>query len=618
MNFTKAVILGFVCIVLQVSAAAQDNTPDPYDILNRYFEAMGGLDRLKAEKSFYFDADFEIAGLKGIIKVWNQQPGRSHYDVDVGILKIKQGENDEYEWILDQNGKLQKITNFDDATIMRKDIKRRIERYEYTDPKSDIFTVTYKGIQMFDDKDCHTVKVTNNICSDNLTYYINIESYLPVRIKSIEGVESNNKYFRDYREIDGLMVAFEIIEISHNTGQDQTTKITNYMSNPEIDYSIFEAPPEPSKDYRFETGDMAEYIPMRFIEEHIFVPVMIDCKETIWILDTGASVSVISDTLAEKLDLELEGDMKAAGAGGQVDIKFTVIPSYSIPGIVFDEQTVAVINMDELNTLLAYEIDGILGFDFLARFVTKIDYANEYISIYDPETFTYAGDGAELGFHLKENMFMVEAALDDTHKGNWLADLGSSMVSIHGTYALVNRFPERKGVESLGHGASNYFRIKNVKFKSLDFAGFRVDNPIISFSIGGTDTVFTADEIGTLGNPLFKHFVLYCDYAGERLIVEKGDNFNVESPEGKAGMGLSRGANNEIMVARVSANTPAAKAGFEEDDIILKINGIEAGCFDGLLGIRRILRERAGTKYEFIVGRDGQERKLNIKLANLY
>lgn len=605
-------------ISISSTVMAQTNAPDPYEILNAYFAAMGGLDRLKAERSSYVEADISVGGLQGTLKSWTQKPGRLAFDVDLGILTIKQGENDEYEWILDQNGKLQKITNFDDATLKRKAIKKRIENYEYADPGSDIFTLKYEGTDLFDDRDCHIIEIANNVCSDNLVYCIDTENYLLVRSMSIEGVKSNDKYYRDYREIDGLMVAFEITEIPHQTGQEQLMKITKYASNPEIDYSIFEAPPEPSKDYRFEAGNRAENIPIRFIEDHIYVPVIIDCRETIWILDTGASVSVISDTLAARLNLKLQGDMKGVGAGGQVDVKFTTIPSFRMPGIVFDEQTVAAINMDGLNALLAIEIDGILGFDFLSRFVTRIDYANESISIFDPETFTYAGDGVELGFHLKENMFMVEATLDDIHKGNWLADIGSSMISLHGAYALKNRYPERKGVEGRGRGAGGYFGIKKVKCESIDFAGFKISNPIVSFSIGGTDTVFTADEIGSLGNPVFKHFVLYCDYAGERLIVEKGDNFNEQGQDNRAGIGLTRGANKEILVSYISPDTPAEKAGFEKDDVVLSINGIEIGCFEGLAAVRKLFREKAGTQYTFIVNRGGREKELKLKLRELY
>lgn len=38
--------------------------------------------------------------------------------------------------------------------------------------------------------------------------------------------------------------------------------------------------------------------------------------ERLWILDTGAGISVVDNAMAEELGLETEGDLKAVGAGG--------------------------------------------------------------------------------------------------------------------------------------------------------------------------------------------------------------------------------------------------------------------------------------------------------------
>ena len=369
----KVVIAGLILLTLRACAFAQNNPDDPYVILNNYFKAMGGLDRLKAEQSSYFEAEISFGGFEGTLKIWEQQPGYSRYEVDLGIFNVLQGKNDKYEWTLDQNGKLQKTTNFDDVTIKRKDIKKRIEKFEYANPKSEIFKVTYEGVQAVDGKDCYVIKIANNICWDNLTYFINADNYMLEKSISIEGTESNDAFYSDYREIDGLMVAYSYREIVHKTGQDQVIYITKYLSNPKIDSVVFEAPDVSSKDYRFENGNSSENIPIRFVEEHIYVPVIIDCRETIWVLDTGSGLSFITEKLTNALGLDLQGEIKGAGAGGLVDVHFTTLPSFNIPGVIFDEQTVGVMNLDELNKMLPLEIDGILGYDFLSRFVTKVD-----------------------------------------------------------------------------------------------------------------------------------------------------------------------------------------------------------------------------------------------------
>jgi hypothetical protein len=345
---------------------------------------------------------------------------------------------------------------------------------------------------------------------------------------------------------------------------------------------------------------------------------MVGCKERWWILDTGAAMSVITTDFAEDLGLDLQGDIKGSGAGGVVNVSLATLPPLSVPGIEFDEQTVAVINMDEFIRLIGVDIAGILGFDFLSRFVTRVDYANELVSFYDPATFEYSGGGTSLDVHMKDNVFMTQATLDGVHSGSWLFDLGAGTTSLDGAFALREGYAGNKGVQGIGRGAANAFRTKAVKGKSFEFAGFTVDNPRISFPYGGADTTYRADRIGTLGNSLFRNFVLYVDYTREKVILERGAQFNFPFPENNSGLQLTRDADNNVVVLFVSPGSPADKAGFGEGDMVKSINGIEIEYLDGIIAVRELLTKGPGTEYTVVINRDGQEMKLALTLADLY
>jgi len=618
MNHFKMLLLsGFLLAVVVSTAVAQNTLDDPYEILDRYFSAMGGLDRLKAERSHYLEGNITVAGFEGTIKVWIEKPDRLRTEVDLSVFKMIQGDNGDYSWVVDTNGKLQKTTNPDEATVKRKEVKRRMAEYEYADRESDVFKVTYIGVEKIDGKSCYAVNIENNINSDYETDYINKDNFLLEKSVSIEGRESHDAFYKDYRDVAGIKVPYWQKQIAHETGQEEEMEITEYVSNPDIEPTLFDPPEEGAKDYRFTEGDRSENIPFKFEGNHLYIPVIINCKERYWVLDTGAAMSVIEMDYASELGLALQGEMKGLGAGGTVEIKLTTLPPFGIQGIEFDEQTVAAIDLRELNRMLDVEIAGILGFDFLSRFVTRIDYANELVSFYDPETFEYKGDGRELDVHVKDNVFMVKATLEDNYSGTWLFDLGASSINLNGVYALKNRFTDRKGVLGMGRGAGNVFYNKKVKCKKIDFAGYTLDNPTISFPYGGTDTVFTADNIGILGNTLFRNFVVYCDYLDERVILEKGDDFNKEFPANHSGLQIIRGVKGGYEVQYVSEDTPADKAGFRAGDVLKSINGVEVKNFDGLTAIRNVLTKEPGTKYSFVVDRDGKEKKLNIKLAKL-
>lgn len=618
-HWSWIIITLLITVALCTLAVAQGNLTDPYEILNRHFEASGGLDRLKAENSAYVEGTLAVAGLKGTLKAWTQKPDLRRTEVDLGILKITQGDNGKSTWALDSNGKLQKITKEDEATIKRREVKRRMTDYEYADPKSGVFSVTFDGTDKVNDKDCYAVKITNNINEDSQTLFINSATFLLEKSATLQGEESTDSYPGDYRKVEGLMVPFYNKEVARLTGQEQEVTVTTYVSNPTIEPALFEPPEEGGKDFEFVEGDRSENIPFQFIGNHLFLPVVVGCKERLWVLDTGAEMSAISRKFAQELGLRMEGDMKGAGAGGTVAVSFTTLPSYSIKGIDFKEQKVAVIDMVELNRMLGIEVAGILGFDFLSRFVARVDYANELVSFYDPETFEYVGEGTKLDVHIKGQVFEVSATLDGRHSGTWLFDLGASNVSLEAAFAVREGYANRKGVVGLGRGAGQTFESKSVKCDSIQIAGFSVYQPKVGLISVGADTALVADRIGGLGNSLFRNFVVYCDYAHELVVLEKGAMFNQPWPEDHSGLQLMWDtAWTVIEVLFVSPGTPAEKAGFKIGDVLRSINGIDVKYVDGVIAVRKMLTENVGTRYDFVVGRGGQENKLKLTLAELY
>lgn len=598
-------------------AMAQGRLTDPYEILNRHFAANGGLERLKAERGQYIEGTLALAGLNGSIKVWTQKPYSQRSEVDLRVLKVTQGESEKGQWVLDSNGKLQQITNLDDAALKRREVKRRMGDYEFADPKSPTFVVMLQGVEPVDNVECYVIKITNNINGDVQTSHIDTRDFLLRKSISIEGESSNESYYSDYREIGGLKVAFFNRQISLETGQEQELTITKYESNPRVEASLFEPPAQAAADFRFTVGDSAENIPFKFRGNHLYIPVVVAGQQRWWVLDTGAAMSVIDRAFADELALTIEGDMKGKAANSTVDVQFCRLPAYSIKGIEFNEQTVAVIDMTELNRVLDIEIVGILGFDFLSRFVTRVDYANETVSFYNPQSFAYSGDGREVDVHLKNSVFMASAALDRGYNGTWLMDLGASSVSLNGIHAVRGGMSKRPGVERLGRGAGSSYVATMVRCDSLRFAGFTISRPVVSFSTANLDSLMVPDELGIIGNTVFRHFVLYIDYAAERMIVEPGRNFGKDFPEDRSGLQISRSVGGAVEVIFVASRTPAAQCGFQKGDLVNSIDGMATADIGGLSEIRDKFMAAPGTSYRVVVERNGGHQELTLTLADL-
>jgi predicted aspartyl protease len=609
-----------VCLVVLSAgtATAQGSLRDPYVILNKHIEATGGLEAINAVKSSYVEVKLVLVGtgLEGTVKTWSQRPNKSRQEVDLGFLKQSGGDNGEYPWGVDANGKVQIVR--DEKSMIRRELQRYQSENEFLNPDSKIFKVTLEGTEQVGDKICYKVKIANTM-NDDISYnFIDMESFLSLKTIAVTPEGESHTTFSDFRKAGQLIIPYKQRIESQPIVQVQEIEILKYESNPVIDPALFEPPTEDVKDFSFTNGVSAENIPFEFIDEHLYIEVMINGEKRLWCLDTGAGATVIDTRYAGELGLKLEGNIKGQGAGNEVDVSFTELPPFELTGIKFEKQKVAVIDIYSIFHKWGLDVHGILGYDFLSRFVIKIDYAKEQISFYDPAQFSYSGDGVVLEAPLSGNMFEVSAVVDGKYTGHWMVDIGAGGMSFHYDYAKNNGIHEKGGIDRMGMGAGGTFMTKMARFKTINFAGFEVKDPIISYPVEkGVGAFSQADLTGNLGNTLFRHFVLYFDYDKQRMIIERGDNFGKEFPEDHSGLQLNYSEDNKVSVMFAAPGSPAGKSGLKEGDIITAINGIEIENLGGLIKIKDMMEKPAGTKYELSVLRENKPMNVNLVLEKI-
>jgi clan AA aspartic protease (TIGR02281 family) len=100
------------------------------------------------------------------------------------------------------------------------------------------------------------------------------------------------------------------------------------------------------------------------------------------ILDTGASLVVIKESVAKQLGLDasaLKEDMKLKLADGRESTaKHVVIPSVSVQGVEAQNVDVAILAADVQDPALK---DGLLGMTYLKNFSFKIDHRNKKLTL---------------------------------------------------------------------------------------------------------------------------------------------------------------------------------------------------------------------------------------------
>jgi predicted aspartyl protease len=106
----------------------------------------------------------------------------------------------------------------------------------------------------------------------------------------------------------------------------------------------------------------------------LVVPVRVNGSGPLrFLLDTGASHSCVSPQLAERLGLARRGRATALGAGGALELRLAAVESLRVGPAEVKALTVAIVDIAHVEQLVR-GLDGVLGNDFLRRFVVTLDY----------------------------------------------------------------------------------------------------------------------------------------------------------------------------------------------------------------------------------------------------
>ncbi len=118
----------------------------------------------------------------------------------------------------------------------------------------------------------------------------------------------------------------------------------------------------------------------------IIVPVEVEDRGPFdFILDTGASQCVLSRELAEALEIQGEDSKEGKGCGcdaasASVSLSMGTVAKMQVGPVAQDDVKVAIMDMNHLREAIGRDLDGILGYNFLRKYLIRIDYTNRQLS----------------------------------------------------------------------------------------------------------------------------------------------------------------------------------------------------------------------------------------------
>jgi Aspartyl protease len=339
---------------------------------------------------------------------------------------------------------------------------------------------------------------------DQQTYFL-----LKVVTTNYSG-HTDTREYGNFIAIGGRFVAHTWTDSSDAEKRTTRTDITTYESvdprQAHLDVPVSRTP--------FDLGGRSSVaIPADLSDGRIVVRLNVGSRGLDFILDSGASVSVIDAGVAAQLGLPLFDTHRGSFGGDFTDSK-TRIPQLTIGDITAANVPMTVIAHQEQSD--TRRVVGLLGCDFIASGALLIDYGTKTVTLWATVPPDLESKGwSVLPIALGDCVPRVKVAFNG-RPGSFLIDLGAfgTILTPHYFAGFNDRenVPDTLRMSAIGGspiGAKQY-TIGAMQFGETTFGGVRVTVP-------SSNLVDSRSEDGVIGRDFLQNFDLLFDYAHQKL-----------------------------------------------------------------------------------------------------
>jgi len=376
---------------------------------------------------------------------------------------------------------------------------------------------------------------------------------------------------------------------------------------------------------RFISGSSSLKIPFELSINLILVQARVNDSAPLWfILDTGASSTVIDSQLAKALRLKPSGRFVETGGAGTATALIFKGNSIRLPNVKAVNLTISGLPIDFLSAPLGRKISGVLGNDILKQMVVEVDYVSQVINLYEPDSYQYSGSGEVIPLTLEGDLPFVRARVAlaglPIIGGKFELDSGSTGAVLFNTpFVDRNRLLDavsRTSQSRLG-GVGGTALVFSGRLKEMRVGSFHLENSVARFSRARRGDDASARYDGLIGGEIFRRFKVVFDLSRRRVMLEPSAQFAEPFEVDMSGLDLATEGEDfsVVVVNEIEKGSPAAEAGIQEEDVLTAIDGRSAREFS-LAQIRQMFMQD-GKEYLITLKRGEKEVQTKLKLRRL-
>lgn len=336
-----------------------------------------------------------------------------------------------------------------------------------------------------------------------------------------------------------------------------------------------------------------------------------------FILDTGSGGISLDSTTCARLGIESKlTNTVASGVGGKRKVRFTYGRTLALGGYQVDSLDFHLNDYSLLTAIYDVEIDGIIGYSFLKRYIVTIDYDEMTVKVYSKGKFDYPSKG----FLFKNPITAIPSenvSISDARKidGDFYFDSGAAMELLFSKQFVADSnvfLPRRRplvasvegvmGREDMSVGVVKHFSIGPYKFKHVPVFVYADSNNILGYP----------RRLGLVGSGILSRFNLILNFPENEIYIKPNKSYSAPFDYSYSGLNIW-GNNGKVEVYDVIPNSPAEKAGFIIGDEIIGINNIFSS---NLQAYRKMLKSER-TILNVIIKRGKDYKPMLLKVGSI-
>src|SRR5579883_209292 len=577
-----------------------------------------GIQALAPVSTIRFDERIAAAGLHGtLVQYVNVRDGRFAETTTLGPVLELDGYDGQVEWSADRTHLVWKDGGDSDRSSELN--QAYLENYGLWRPNAGGAAVSRAGTKTVGG---HTYEGLRIAPAGSMVPYVlwfDSATHLPARGDFVDGFTTQTMTLSDYRSVGGVKIA-HAIHIDSSDGNNSDIAVQSVAFDPPGAVAALERPQTKPTDFSMLDGKTSTTIPIALVENHVYLDVMLNGKGPYhFIFDTGGA-NIVDTAVAKEIGALSSGSAQGSGVGSQTE-SFSIanIATLQVGDAVLKDQLfgVAPVRMG-FGVSSGRQVDGLIGWEVLARYVTTFDYANRQVVLSMPGTTTPPAGGHVVPFVLYGTQPQIACTIDgipaectiDTGARDTISFMSPFLAAHSQVVPAVTTAP---GIDGFGVGGPEIGKLGRVQSVGID--DLELTNVVGDYS-AQTAGAMAAPFVGAnIGGNLLRRFSVAFDYGnGTMTLVPNADYAKPDFYERSGLFLVKQGAG--IAVADARPGTPAAQAGIVRGDTIVAVNGTPANTMT-LGEIRDLLAQPAGTVVTLqIAAKNGTQRTVRLALRD--